>query len=141
MKILVRALALAMALVLTLGIAFYVVKREAIAFALLSPQQKFAQAWKDDLALLKGSGKLPPQWSEIRSIEVRSEPSPARDWLEHVSAPIATNPNGGFKLQLFALHWIDENRYGVTIEYWLIDAKSGNTIWEFARTLKLGFVY
>ena len=139
--ILVRVLAAAMALLLVGLVGLFFAKQSEIRFALLPPDRKFAQAWGEDVLLLEKSKLLPAQWSDIGSTEIRSEPSPARDWLEIHRPPISIKKNGHFKLQLFAIHWIEGNRYGVTLEYWLIDAKSGNTIWEAARRLKLGFVY
>ena len=137
----IRIFAATMAVIIVSLTALYFANRDAINFARLPPQEKFVVAWKRDLLLLEKSQKLPPQWKNIRRIEVRSEPSPARDWLEHVTPPIAVNPSGLFELHLFVIHWINEGRYGVILEYSLLDTKTGNTIWEAARTLKLGLVY
>ena len=141
MKALTKFLAIAMTLLILVVLIGFITRRDAIDFALLKPQEKFARAWKNDVNLMQTSGALPAAWSDIERIEIKSEPSPARDWLEKTTPPIATTKHGKYKLQLFAIHWIDENRYGVTLEYWLNETATGNTVWETARTLKLGFVY
>lgn len=119
------------------GIAASTLKAD---YWILSPKEKFIRSWQEDLALLKKSGKIPAGFDHIREIEVRSDNSPARDWLDDLKRKIPTEPTGTYKLSVMVIHWIEENRYGAIIQYNLVDTKSGNTVWELSRTFKLGYL-
>jgi hypothetical protein len=111
-------------------------------FWLLTPKEKFLSAWRTDLRLLEQSKSLPAEWKNIRTISVRTDNSPAQDWVINLIPPIATNPNGTYKLDIFIVHWLEGYRYGAIMTYSLIDTRNNNnTIWELSRTHKLGIVY
>ena len=110
-------------------------------FWLLKPEQKFAEAWRSDMHLLEQSRKLPPEWKEIREISVKGQASPVTEWISQVSPPIQATKDGRYRLNVFVIHWLEGYRYGVVIQYDLIDLKTQNTVSELGRTLKLGFVY
>jgi hypothetical protein len=107
---------------------------------ILSPREKFLRSWQEDVLLLQKSNKLPQGWSHIRTVEVKSDNSPARDWVDDLKKRVPTDPTGTYKLSVMAIHWIEENRYGAIIQYNLVDTKSGNTVWELSRTFKLGYI-
>ncbi len=106
-----------------------------------SPPEKLAFSWIEDLKLLEQTSKLPKQWSEIREIRVRTDNSPVQDWITKIKTPIKINPNGRYKLDVFFIHWIENYRYGVLVEYKLVDLGTSNHQWELSRTFKLGIHY
>ncbi len=111
-------------------------------FWILKPKEKFISAWNDDLILLEKSKKLPAQWANIRDVTLRTDNSPAQDWISGVTPPIQTNPNGTFNLDVFIVHWLEGYRYGALVTYTLVDTRNNNnTVWELSRTFKLGIVY
>ncbi len=112
-----------------------------VDFYLKPPHEKFITRWKADLTQLEKAKKLPSQWNDIREVQVRSDNSPIQDWLPKIKVPISTNPNGRYRLEIFLIHWIENNKYGVVMEYNLIDLVTNNKVWEFGRTYPLGFVY
>lgn len=107
----------------------------------MPPEKKFAKAWRADLALLKQSGHFPKAWENLSDAEFSSTEATVQDWFKATSLPFMLKKNGGYKLQILAVHYIDKNRYGVMIQYNWIDLKTGNTVGELARTLKLGLIY
>ena len=107
---------------------------------ILSPKDKFIRSWQDDVALLKKSGKLPDGFNHIREIEIKSDNSPARDWIDDLKRRVPTEPTGTYKLSVMVIHWIEDTRYGAIVQYNLVDTKSGNTVWELSRTFKLGYL-
>ncbi len=109
-------------------------------YFLLSPKEKFIESFQNDIALLKKSGTLPEAYSHIREVEIKSDNSPARDWLDDLKRKIPRDQNGTYKLSVMVIHWIEANRYGAIVQYNLVDLKSGNTVWEFSRTFKLGYL-
>ena len=112
------------------------------SFWVSSPQKKFELAWRNDVELLQNSRMLPKQWDQIREIRLSSDNSPVQGWLSQVKPPIHTDPNGRFRLDIYFLHWIEGYRYGVIVNYRLEDlANKNNTVWEQARTFRLGLVY
>jgi hypothetical protein len=112
-----------------------------LSFWLAPPEEKFSRAWKEDIQLLEKSGKLPKEWQSIKAVEMTGDNSPVQNWLPGLVAPIKKNPEGNYQLNVFLIHWLEDNRYGVVIQYHLVDLNTKNTIWEIGRTLKLGFVY
>lgn len=111
------------------------------SFWLAAPQEKFIRSWQEDIALLEKSNKLPKEWFNVREVRLRTDNSPVQSWTEHNKHPIKMNPNGTYALNVMLIHWIEGYRYGVVIQYNLVDTKNDNTIWELGRTLKLGIVY
>lgn len=112
-----------------------------VGYFIKSPKDKFQLTWNQDLELLKRSGSLPKQWESIREIVIRTDDSPIQDWLNPKSLPIPKNPQGTYQLDILFTHWIENNRYGVVIQYDLFDSKSKNLVWSLGRTHTLGFVY
>ena len=107
---------------------------------LLSPRDKFLRSWREDLTRLQKAKTLPTGWDHVRTINVRSDNSPAADWVDALKARIPTDPSGTYQLNIIVIHWIDGTRYGAIIQYNLTDTKSGNTVWEISRTLHLGYL-
>jgi hypothetical protein len=112
-----------------------------VNYWLAPPHDKMNISWSRDVRLLEESGRLPPQWTEIKDISIRADNSPIQDWLMALKAPIRRNPNGQYRLDVFLIHLIEGNRYGAVIQYNLVDLRDENTIWEAGRTLKLGLIY
>lgn len=108
---------------------------------LLPPHEKLEQSWKQDTQLLLGT-KQGELLKRVAKIRVRSDGhSPADEWLEKVKAPIDLNKEGDLLADIFVIHQIDKNRYGVVVQYEFIQLKDQNKIGEFARTLWLGIYY
>jgi hypothetical protein len=122
-------------------VGLFTYRHYRIAFWLKPPADKFYQSWNEDLHLLQRTQKLPKEWSEIKEISVKGDNSPVQEWILKVRPPIQKNPNGHYRLDVFIIHWIEDNRYGAVVQYDLIDLKNNNTIWEISRTYKLGIVY
>lgn len=107
---------------------------------LLTPKEKFLTSWQDDVRLLRKNHSLPASWDHIREVEVKSDNSPALDWIESLKQQIHIDPNGTFKLNVMVIHWIEKNKYGAIVQYSITDTRSGNTVWEISRTLHLGYL-
>lgn len=107
---------------------------------LLSPKEKFLRSWQDDLNLLQKRKALPEGFSHLKSVEIRSDNSPASEWVESLRSKIPLDPTGTYQLKIMVVHWIDGNKYGTIVQYTLVDTRSGNTVWEISRTLHLGYL-
>lgn len=108
---------------------------------LLPPHEKLEQSWKQDTQLLLAT-KQGDLLKRVAKIRVRSDGhSPADEWLEKVKAPLEVNKDGDLLADIFVIHQIDKNRYGVVVQYEFIQLKDQNKIGEFARTLWLGIYY
>ena len=105
------------------------------------PQEKFALAWRQDLSHLDKEHKLPEAWKSLKNVEFTSNDEQVIDWYQKTGNPLPVSENGHFKLQVLGVHFIEGNRYGVMLQYNLVDLKSGNTVGEFSRRLKLGLMY
>ncbi len=112
-----------------------------VEYWLSPPNEKFQQSWREDIQLLEKSKNLPAQWQEIGEVYLRSDNSPAQEWITTKANPIKTNSKGKYKLDVFVIHWIEGYRYGAIVQYSLVDLTTDNTIWELGRTFKLGIVY
>lgn len=123
----------------SLGLVSYAVFR--VDYWLAPPPEKFKRSWYEDVQLLEKSKSLPKEWQSIREISIKADNSPAQDWIAELTAPITVTKDGHYRLDVFIIHWIEKERYGVVIQYNLVELKSQNTIWELGRTLKLGIVY
>lgn len=110
-------------------------------FWLLPPSEKLEFVWTDDFKLLQKS-RHASLLQDVREIKIRTTPhSPAQDWLPKVKAAVPIKKEGKFVLDVFLIHQIEGHRYGVIMQYALLDAKTGNMVDEFARTLWLGIYY
>jgi hypothetical protein len=107
---------------------------------LLAPKEKFLTSWQEDVKLLRKNKSLPAAWDHIREVEVKSDNSPAMDWIESLKKQIKIDTNGTYKLNVMVIHWIEKTKYGAIVQYSITDTKSGNTIWEISRTLHLGYL-
>jgi hypothetical protein len=107
---------------------------------MLAPKDKFLRSWQEDLKLLRKNKALPASWDHIREVEVKSDNSPAIDWVESVKKQTKLDPNGTFKLNVMVIHWIEKTKYGAIVQYSITDTRSGNTVWEISRTLHLGYL-
>lgn len=137
-----RGLGLLLFLVAICTLGWILLSIFRLDFWLLPPKQKFLRAWYEDIKLLEASKKLPSEWNEVREIVIRSNNSPAQEWIAGtLSPPIRKKPTGTHRLNIFVIHWEEGNRYGAIIEYSLIRLSDQNTDWELGRTLKLGIVY
>lgn len=121
-----------------LGIAAYVYN---LPYWALPPHEKFATEWRQDLKLLEKSGHFPKEWQNLADVEFTSNDTQVQDWYKKTGIPFTTKKDGANKLQILGVHYIDGYRYGVLLQYVVIDAKSGNKTHELARTLKLGIIY
>lgn len=110
-------------------------------FWFLPPPQKLELVWNDDLKLLQNS-RHASLLQDVREVKLRATAhSPAQDWLPKVRAAVPTKKDGKLILDIFLIHQIEGHRYGVIMQYALLDAKTGNMVDEFARTLWLGIYY
>ncbi len=112
-----------------------------LPYWLQPPAERFATAWREDLALLRATGHFPPAWDELANVEFSSNESTVQDWFKATASPFRTRKGAQYKLQILAIHFIDKHRYGVMIQYNWIDLKTKNTVGELARTLTIGLVY
>ena len=109
-----------------------------VDYWLLPSKDKFAVQWKKDVGTLEKSGKLPEGWQQIREISIKTDASPAQNWVVGLEAPMKKKPDGTYKLEVFIAHWIDNDKYGALIQYNLVDLRTGNTTWELSRNLQIG---
>jgi hypothetical protein len=129
-------------LIIAIAVAvFAAAKVFRINYWLLTPNEKFQQSWTEDVKLLEKTGQLPKEWQQISEINVRTDTSPVQDWIDKNRMPIQRTASGSYRLDIFLTHWIDHNRYGVVVQYDLIEKKSKNLVWHLGRTFKLGIVY
>lgn len=113
------------------------------SWLLKTPQEKLKETWRDDLAKISQSQKLPPAWKMIRSIEIVTSSQIFSDetLLRSIMPAIPTNSNEKYNLEIFVIDYLSSNRYGVIIHYSLINSETQNKIWEEARTFKLGWLF
>jgi hypothetical protein len=110
-------------------------------FWLLPPPEKLEFVWNEDLKLLQNT-RHASLLQDVREVKLRTTAhSPAQDWLPKVKAAVPTKKDGKLILDVFLIHQIEGHRYGVIMQYALLDAKTGNMVDEFARTLWLGIYY
>lgn len=131
-----------------IGFALFIAAAAAAVFAaaqhynvdywLKPSKEKFAITWKKDVVALEKSQKLPKEWQQIRDIVVKTDNSPAQNWVDGVALPVQKKKDGLFRLDVFVAHWIENDKYGVLIQYNLVDLQSGNTTWELSRSLPVG---
>lgn len=95
--------------------------------------------WKNDIATLKSSNKLPAYWTEIRTVEKINGPddSIAAKWVKSVSSPIEINPNGQYKLEILFISDKENGIHRAVIRHHMIHIPSGNSVWELNRTYVL----
>lgn len=130
--------------VVLLGLSFLSVrflKSNDYEFWVAPPAKKFEISIKRDLSHLLSTNALPKEWSEIALFEIKTDASPAQDWISEKVLNISKNEKGKFKLQVFVSLWIEGSRYGTLVQYDLVDLKTKNTVWETNRNYKLGIVY
>lgn len=125
-------------LALAFLIAFYGFDQR---YWLLPPEQKLISSWKADLQLIKDKNQA-ALLKRVGQIRLRAnDHSPAADWVERIQAPIEKSKSGDILADVFLIHQIEGNRYGVVVQYEFIDIKTKNKVGEFARTLWLGIYY
>ncbi len=108
---------------------------------LLPPEQKLVSSWRADVQLIKDT-KQAALFKRIGKVRLRAnDHSPATEWVEKIQAPLEKTKDGDVLADIFLIHQIEGNRYGVIVQYEFIDMKNNNKIGEFARTLWLGIYY
>ena len=112
--------------------------RNWLEFQFLTPSEKFAHIWQEDLETLQKQNFLPKSWPQIRSVELLPNDLKKDIWPLKVAAPMALNFQGDRRLEVLLLPWIREGQYGVTVNYYLLEAENRNTVWEFGRTYTIG---
>jgi hypothetical protein len=105
---------------------------------LLPSKQKFATTWMKDIGSLEKSGKLPEGWQQIREIVIKTDNSPAQNWVVGLDPGIKKKQDGVYRLDVFVAHWIENDRYGALVQYNLVDLRTGNTTWELSRNMQIG---
>lgn len=112
-----------------------------VDFWMKPPPEKLAAVWAEDIANLQKSKTLPKEWAEIREVIVKTDNSPLHEWTARLKPPIQTNPKGRFRLEIFFVLLLEDNRYGTVAEYDLVELSGQNKVWELGRTYKLGILY
>lgn len=112
-----------------------------LPYWLMKHDEKFATEWRKDLSLLQDSGKLPKDWQSLSAVEFNSNDTQVQDWFQKTKSPFAIKKDGTHKLLIVGVHFTEGNRYGVLFQYNWIENKSGNTVGELSRRLKLGLYY
>jgi hypothetical protein len=108
---------------------------------LLPPHEKLISSWRADMQLIKET-KQAALFKRVAKVRLRAnDHSPAADWVDKIQAPIEKVKDGDVLADVFIIHQIEGNRYGVIVQYEFIDMKNNNKIGEFARTLWLGIYY
>ncbi len=103
----------------------------------LPPHKKLEKLWREDIEQLEKSGKLPSAWFDTGKIEMIGGTPETRQILQSISTPLKVKKNGQFGLELLIIVWEDDHSRGTVFQYNLTNLKTGNTIWEMARTLML----
>ncbi len=93
--------------------------------------------WKQDIEKLLLYQKIPKEWQNIKTIEYIPLSDSAKTLLEKVKAPIRTHTDGEYTLQIGVDDWQDKEYLNLLVQYHLIDSKTGNTVWELDRNLKV----
>ena len=61
----------------------------------------------------------------------------AKDWQKSLHIPIATVPNGKYRLELLLISWEEGETEGAIIQYNLVNLETMNMEWELGRTFIL----
>lgn len=112
-----------------------------VAYWIKPPKEKLEITMTEDFRNLEKAHSLPSAWKDIKEVKIRGDNSPVQEWIPKFRIPVSRNPNGKYCLEMFLIHWIEGSRYGVVVQYNLVDLTDNNTIWELNRTYKLGFIY
>lgn len=112
-----------------------------LPYWLLPPEQKFAHSWRHDLQLLERTKHFPEAWKNLNEVKFSSPDGFVEEWYRKTHSPFPLNNQARYRLEILALHQINGYRYSVMLQYNWTDISTGNTVGEFARTLKLGWVY
>lgn len=112
-----------------------------LPYWILPPEQKFARAWREDLLLLEQSKHFPEAWKSLNEVKFSSPDGLVEEWFKQTKSPFVTDNQARYRLEILALHQINGYRYGVMLQYNWVDVKTGDTVGELGRTLRLGLVY
>jgi hypothetical protein len=122
------------------AVALIIYVSALIGVAYKSPTAKVVERiWQEDIDNLNTKHKLPPYWSEIRTVEKdpAAGDAEAAHWVKDTVAPIEINPNGAYKLEVLFLSQKDGGRERAVIQHKMIHIPSGNLVWELDRTYQL----
>ncbi len=101
-------------------------------------KDKFSVTWSKDVAALEKSGKLPEGWQQIREIVIKTDNSPAQNWVVGFDPGIKKKQDGFYRLEIFIAHWIENDRYGALVQFNLVDLRTNDTTWEVSRNMPIG---
>ena len=99
--------------------------------------KRLEQRWADDVALMETSGKLPPAWSDLKSIELIGGTPETRGWLKLARSPLRVNPAGHHHMDVLIVGWEENGKRGALVQYNIEDGRTKNMIKEIGRTLIL----
>jgi hypothetical protein len=106
-------------------------------FWLNKPNQKLEVIWRQDIASLIRSGKLPKEWREISEVKVEALNEEAKSLLSEIKVPIVTRPEGTHRVEIYVDSWSEATNKTIVIQYHLFDKASQNLVWELGRTLSV----
>ena len=95
--------------------------------------------WKADLKQMAQNQQLPPEFQQIKSLQVYPNSYKAALWLDHIKPPIQYNSKGNIKLEISIDSYETKDELLAIINYHFIDLASGNSIKEFGRNHYLRF--
>ena len=99
--------------------------------------KRLERRWAADVTLLEDSGKLPPAWFDVKSIDISGGTPETRGWLKLIHSPLKTNPTGQHRMDVLVVAWEEDGKRGALVQYNIEDLKTKNTVSEIGRTLIL----
>jgi hypothetical protein len=95
------------------------------------PEKKFMDAWEADIQHLREVKALPPGFSDLKAIKLSSTSEHLKKMFKKYPIHFGTTDKGHYTLEIYMDELEDG---GVIVQYDLVEQKSGNTVWELART-------
>ncbi len=113
-----------------------------LGFWMKPSEERLSIIWERDLNNLKTLKRLPAVFQDIGKIEVSSPDARIAEWLDKVKIPIAKKKDGNHLLQIMVIQWIEGNKYGVVIQYDVLDmTQENNKVFELGRTFHVGYMW
>lgn len=106
-------------------------------FKNLSEEQRLENLITADFAKLRANNVLPRFFDSISKIETQSGTEQAKEWLKKIKFPFKEKQDGEFTIEVLLMSFEEDEKLAAVIQYNVVDNKTHDMVWEFARTFYL----